>query len=129
MYPEQKIVKALDEESITEIAQTVDGKARAASLATLIRRSGLIQVLLWLNASTDDKRNTYRVISRLLERGISAVLGDTAATEPRKLAELPAAAYMTHQRVAMDVATLLSRLVDAHSPDSRAQDGADRDAR
>ena len=106
MTRDQKIVAGLAQAQIEELAGMAQGRQRAASLPSLIRRSGLIQTTLWLEAS---KEKELGLLGKMLGSGLKAVLGK----ESQPLAKLTPDVYLIHQDVAIAVASMIYRLVEA----------------
>lgn len=88
--------------------------ARVRNLPSLLRRNGLLQTLLFLQ-SKGEKSDGERLLWNLLKEHLS--LGDKAAA----WAEIETPRYLRLNEQAIEIATLLSRLLDAEAAIAEAE--------
>jgi CRISPR type III-B/RAMP module-associated protein Cmr5 len=110
---EQRIVGNLEEELPTDKERLKPLRARALDLPAMVRRHGLMQVLLFLLGK--EKEDSQ--LARHLVRGIGAALDEAANEGPEPYAESLAAMdlplYLLHTEAALETANWLKLLVVA----------------
>jgi hypothetical protein len=113
---EQRIVACLQGALPTDAQKLKKFRARALDLPSMLRRHGLMHVLLFLNG----KEGSDRELAGFLHQGIEAAVGpDQAAASAHAYAErLPGMElplYLLHMEAAQQSATWLKLLVEART--------------
>ncbi len=118
---EQTLAQRMVEILLPEAANSsgdVDAERKYERLPDLLRRSGLLQTVLFLERKDEADRRLLQALSRCTE----GLLGETLRAE--KLAKLPVEQYWMVERLALQAAVLLSRLLKAMKEDGKNSEGA-----
>ncbi len=113
---EQRIVTSLQERVPREAQDLKALRARALDLPAMLRRHGLMHVLLFLAGKGESDQQ----LANLLRQGIAAALDERAADPDttryaENLAGMELPSYLLHWEAAQESATWLKLLVEART--------------
>jgi CRISPR-associated protein (Cas_Cmr5) len=122
---EQRIVGSLQQALPHDEAALRSFRARALDLPAMLRRHGLMHVLLFLAG----KEGSDRQLAGLLHQGIAAALGKAAgpaemAKYAESLAGMEMPVYLLHWEAAQQSATWLKLLIEARTKVSSTMEAA-----
>ncbi len=122
---EQRIVRCLEVVVPREESALKECRARALDLPAMLRRHGLMHVLLFLAS----KEGSDSRLAGFLYQGISAALAEeadqrTVVQYAESLAGMELPLYLLHWEAAQQAATWLKLLVEARTKTARAEAAA-----